>query len=84
MGSKPIRTTALEAFRSEWARWHLDYQRAAEVLDSARHVAKIARAAGSLDALRSAEENIEAAEIRLAQVHAMLTRQFDRFCGLTK
>jgi hypothetical protein len=85
MSYRVAQPAVLDAFRGEWVRGHLDYQRAADALEAAR------RAAGQMgatdperdraEAVR-AEQDVEKAGRRLAEIEAMLARQFDRFCGV--
>jgi hypothetical protein len=76
----------LDTFRGEWVRGHLDYQRAAEALEAAQHAAGQARTteapAHDNEEARRAEQNVERAGRRLAEIEATLTEQFDRFCGV--
>lgn len=78
----------LDMFRGEWVRGHLDYQRAVEALEAARHAAGKARTiderAHDSEEARSAEQNVERAGRRLAEIEAALAAQFDRFCGVAE
>jgi hypothetical protein len=81
--------SALDTFRSEWVNGHLDYYRATQALESAKHAerrAREARAASGAgyddDAVRHARAIVEAARRNLAEVEAELIGQFDRFCGV--
>ena len=83
------RTTTLDSYRTEWVSGHLDHQRAAEALEAAERAAAEVRAAGSLgasgdDAVRRADSQVERARLRLAEVEAVLSRHFDRFCGVAR
>jgi hypothetical protein len=88
MSYRGAESSALDAFRGEWVRGHLDYQRAAEALEAARHAAGQARQSSdpALDneEARRAERDVETAGRRLAEIEADLARQFDRFCGVAE
>lgn len=76
----------LYRFRTEWVHGHLHTQRAAEALEEARRAWKRAREGVrdtrlDSDELRRAQDGINAAAQRLAEVKALLAEQFDRFCG---
>ncbi len=71
------------AFRREWVCGHLDYQRAAEALESARRKAEgLCRASISADSeeVRRAHEHVDEARRHLANIEVLLAEQFDRFC----
>jgi hypothetical protein len=76
----------LDSFRTEWICGHLDCQRATEALEALRDAARRLGAADASDeeAVRHAEQNVEKARRRLADVKALHARQFDRFCGLSE
>lgn len=86
MSYRGAQPSVLDAFRGEWVRGHLDYQRAADALEAARVVAGQARLASdpALDneETRRAEEDVERAGRELAEIEATLARLFDRFCGV--
>ena len=86
MSYRGAERSVLDAFRGEWVRGHLDYQRAADALEAARLAAGQARLASNRafdteEALR-AEEDVERAGQHLAEIEATLRRLFDRFCGV--
>ena len=87
MSANALSCSMLDSFRNVWVCGRLDYQRAAEALEVAEKDAAQARVAspGSSEAPEIAvvEERVESARRRLAEVEAVLERQFDRFCGLT-
>jgi hypothetical protein len=78
--------SVLDSFRGEWVRGHLDYQRAADALEAARlaagQVGSSSDCAPDHEEARRAEQNVEKAGRRLAEIEAVLARQFDRFCGV--
>jgi hypothetical protein len=84
MAANALRFSVLETFRSVWVCGRLDYQRAAEVLEGATRAAEGARAAAGAspddEEIRRAQQNVETARRRLAEVEAALGAQFDRFC----
>ena len=63
----------------------MDYQRAVEALEAAiRSVEQTRTGVGTTDhEVRRAEENVESARRRVAEIEAALERQFDRFCGVS-
>ena len=83
MSYRVARPSVLDAFRGEWVRGHLDYQRAADALEAARREARQVGASNRdrEEALR-AEQDVERAGRRLAEIEEMLAMQFDRFCGV--
>ncbi|HZU85202.1 MAG TPA: hypothetical protein VE987_19855 [Polyangiaceae bacterium] len=76
-----------DGFRREWVLGHLDHQRAADALESARRIAAATRAAAGAVAdpaeVRRAEQRVQEALRRLAEIESILAGQFDRFCGLS-
>jgi hypothetical protein len=88
MSANVVRCSALDTFRSEWVRGHLDYQRASDALEDAQRAARRLRpaTATSIDdeALRRAEQHVEDARRRLSEVEVQLAGHFDRFCGMTR
>jgi hypothetical protein len=78
--------SVLDSFRGEWVRGHLDYQRAADALEAAQRAAgqmgSSADCASDREEARRAEQDVEQAGRRLAEIEAVLARQFDRFCGV--
>jgi hypothetical protein len=91
MAATATRMLVLDSFRSEWVSGHLDYQRAAEVLEGAERAAAEARAEASRanddarrEVVRRAESTVESARRRLTEVASILSGQFDRFCSVTR
>jgi hypothetical protein len=86
MAANAARCSALDTFRSVWARGHLDYQRAVEALEaatrSAEQVRLVAFASIADREVRRAEQDLECARRRVAEIEAVLEEQFDRFCGV--
>jgi hypothetical protein len=87
MAANAVGCGVLDTFRVVWVRGRLDYQRAAEALEMAIRSAEQLRlgAGGSVDddEVRRAEQSIESARRRVAEVEALLEMQFDRFCGVS-
>jgi hypothetical protein len=69
-----------ETSRSDWIHGHLDYRRAAAafkaVLLAAQRVPLVADLVMSAETLRLANQNVEAARRRVAEVEADLERRF--------
>jgi hypothetical protein len=88
MASNAVRRSSLDNFRSEWVRGSLDYQRAVDALDAARRCAEQAHGVGGAAAddenARRAHDAAEHARRRLAEIEALLERQFNDFCGVSK
>ena len=88
MSYRAVYPNVLEPFRVEWVRGHLDYQRAADALLAARCAADelllTCDHPPDNDEARRAEQVVERAGRRLAEIEAMLAEQFDRFCGMSK
>lgn len=75
----------VETFRDVWVQGHLDHQRAVEALQQAiRAVERLswsgADAVDDRDMCR-AEQNVQSARRQVAEIEAVLQRQFDHFCG---
>jgi hypothetical protein len=88
MAANVGRCTSLDSFRSEWVRGSLDYQRAVDALDAAKQSVEQARAVAGAgiddDIARHARETAEHARQRLAEIEAVLERQFNEFCGVSE
>jgi hypothetical protein len=76
------------AFRREWVLGHLDYQRAADALESARRkvegLSRASSAGADSDEARRAHEHVEEARRRLSNIEVLLAQQFDRFCSASR
>ena len=87
MAANSVRCSVIDTFRSVWARGHLDYQRAVEALEAATRSAEQVRreALGSIadHEVCRAEQDLERAHRRVAEIEAVLEEQFDRFCGVS-
>jgi hypothetical protein len=87
MSANAVRFVALDTFRKEWVCGHLDYQRAAESLEAASQaLGRISAAVCTSmdDEARCAQQEVENARRRLAEVESALQTQFDRFCSVTR
>ncbi len=90
MSANVVQCSALDNFRSDWICGHLDYQRASDALEAAQEAAGQLCAGAGMDAeagidaerIRRAEQNVEDARRRLAEVESQLARHFNRFCGV--
>ena len=73
-----------DVFRKAWVSGHLDYQRAAEALETAIQHRALSGESAEADAARRADEEIDRARRHLAEVESIVGEHFDRFCGLSE
>jgi hypothetical protein len=75
----------LQTSRKHWIHAHSDYQRAADTLRAVQRAAgqvpSVADPVMSAELLRLANQNIEVARRRVAEVEADLMREFNAHCG---